>query len=157
MWYQLPIHVALVLTWMAMWGSWAPFHVVAGTVVGGLILYALTKGTQQPFYMRRVVAVIKFVSLFLWQVVLSSIFVARIALDPKPKNRPGIVALPLRLKTDGTITALTHMLTLTPGAVPIDITPDRREIFIHCLDLNDVEAVRQSKELFEELLLEVTT
>ena len=87
---------------------------------------------------------------------LSSIFVARIAFTPNPKNRPGIVALPLRLKSDGAITALAHMLTLTPGAVPIDITPDKKEIFIHCLDLNDLDSVRQSKELFEDLIMGVT-
>lgn len=152
----MPIHIALAVTWMAMWGSFSPFHMVAGSVVGGAILYGLTKGTQQQFYMKRVVALIKFISLFLWQVFLSSVFVARIAITPSPKNRPGIVAFPLRLTTDGTITALTHMLTLTPGAVPIDITPDKKEIFIHCLDLNDLDAVRESKELFEDLLLEVT-
>lgn len=156
MWYQLPIHIALAVTWMAMWGSFTPFHAVAGTIVGGGILYGLTKGTQQSFYMKRVVALLKFATLFLWQVVISSVFVARIAIAPRPKNRPGIVAFPLRLKTDGTITALAHMLTLTPGAVPIDISPDRSEIFIHCLDLNDLDAVRESKELFEDLLLEVT-
>ncbi len=156
MWYQLPIHMALVVTWMAMWGSFTPFHLFAGTVVGGAILYGLAKGTGQPFYLSRFWALIKFLAVFLWHVFLSSIFVARIAFTPNPKNRPGIVALPLRLKSDGAITALAHMLTLTPGAVPIDITPDKKEIFIHCLDLNDLDSVRQSKELFEDLIMGVT-
>lgn len=156
MWYQLPVHIALAVAWMAMWGSFTGFHLVTGALIGGVILYALTKGTHQPFYVRRIVALVKFAVLFLWQVIISGVFVARVALSPRPKNRPGIVALPLRLKTDGTITALTHMLTLTPGAVPIDISADRSEIFIHCLDLNDLESVRASKELFEDLLLEVT-
>jgi multicomponent Na+:H+ antiporter subunit E len=155
-WYQIPVHIALALVWMIMWGSFAPFHVVAGFVVGGAILYALNKGTGGHFYLRRVVSLFKLIALFLWQIVLSGIFVARIAIAPRPGNRPGVVAFPLRLKTDGTITALTHMLTLTPGAVPIDISADRSEIFIHCLDLNDVDAVREAKELFEDLLLEVT-
>lgn len=156
MWYQLPIHIALAVAWMAMWGTFTPFHMVSGVVIGGAILYGLTKGTKQPFYMKRVLALIKVVVVFLWQIAISGAFVARIALARNPQHRPGVVAFPLRLKTDGTITALTHMLTLTPGAVPIDISPDRSEIFIHCLDLNDVESVRESKELFEDLLLEVT-
>lgn len=157
MWYQMPIHIALVIAWMALWGSFEPFYLVTGAFVGGLILYALTRGTNQPFYLRRVAALIRFILIFLWHVSLSNIFVARIALSPRRKIRPGIVAFPLRLTTDGTITVLTHMLTLTPGAVPLDISQDRTEIFIHCLDLNDVEAVRESKELFEDLLLEVTS
>lgn len=156
MWVQLPVHIALVIAWMALWGSFSGFHLVSGTVVGGLILYAITRGTNQPFYLQRVAALIRLILIFLWHVSLSNVFVARIALSPRRKIRPGIVAFPLRLKTDGTITALTHMLTLTPGAVPLDISQDRTEIFIHCLDLNDVESVRASKELFEDLLLEVT-
>lgn len=156
MWYQVAVHAALALLWMVMWGSFAPFHVAAGIVVGGAILYALTRGTRQPFYMQRIVSLVKLIVVFLWQIALSGIFVARVAIAPRPSNRPGVVAFPLRLKTDGTITALTHMLTLTPGAVPIDISADRSEIFIHCLDLNDMEAVRESKEIFEDLLLEVT-
>ncbi|MFS8542903.1 MAG: Na+/H+ antiporter subunit E [Limnochordales bacterium] len=156
MWHQLPIHIGLALAWMAMWGDFSGFHFVAGLIIGGAILYALTKGTHQPFYLKRVVALIRFVLVFLWVVVVSGAFVVRISLAPRLQHRPGIIALPLRLETDAAITALTHMLTLTPGAVPIDISADRSEIFIHCLDLNDMESVRASKERFEDLLLEVT-
>lgn len=156
MWQQFPIHLLLAIAWMAMWGSFSGFHLVAGFVMGGLILYALSQGSHQPFYLRRVLALIKFVVLFLWQLVVAGYFVVRIAVAARPSNRPGIIALPLRLESDARITTLTHLLTLTPGAVPIYISPDRKEIFIHCLDLNDVESVRASKELFEDLILEVT-
>lgn len=156
MWQQLPIHILLTLGWMALWGSSAWWHAAAGAVVGGAILYALTKGTSQPFYLKRVAALVKFVIVFLWEFIMAGSFVVRISTAPRPRHRPGIVALPLRLKTDATITALTHLLSLTPGAVPIGISPDRSEIFIHCLDLNELEAVRASKERFEDLLLEVT-
>lgn len=156
MWHQLPIHIGLAIAWMVMWGDFSRFHLAAGLVIGGAILYALTKGTQQPFYLKRVVALVRFVLVFLWVVVVSGAFVVRISLAPRLRHRPGIIALPLRLETDFAITALTHMLTLTPGAVPIDISADRKEIFIHCLDLNDMESVKASKELFEDLLLEVT-
>lgn len=156
MWHQLPIHMLLTLGWMALWGSQAWWHAAAGAIVGGAILYALTKGTGQPFYLKRVAALVKFAFVFLGELVMAARFVVRISMAPRPRHQPGVVALPLRLKTDASITALTHLLSLTPGAVPIDISPDRTEIYIHCLDLNELEAVRASKERFEELLLEVT-
>ena len=101
------------------------------------------------------VGYIRLAVVFSWHILLANIFVARICLSPGVKVRPGIVALPLRVKSDGAITALTLMLTLTPGAVPIDISQDRSEIYIHCLDLNDLESVKHSKDVFENLLLEV--
>src|SRR5690606_33235670 len=112
-WQQLPIHILLTLGWMALWGSSAWWHAAAGAVVGGAILYALTKGTGQPFYLKRVAALVKFVIVFLWELIMAANFVVRISTTPKPRHRPGIVALPLRLKTDATITALTHLLSLT--------------------------------------------
>ncbi len=156
MWQQLPIHILITLGWMALWASSAWYHIVAGAIVGGLILYALTKGTSQPFYINRVVAFVKFILVFVGELVKAANFVVRIVTAPRPSHRPGVVALPLRLRSDTAIAALTHLLSLTPGAVPIDISHDRSEIFIHCLDLNDLEAVRASKERFEDLLLEVT-
>lgn len=156
MWYQFPVHIGLALVWAALWGSFGPFHLTVGALVGGAVLQVLTRGTGQPFYLKRVVALIRFVVLFLWHVVLANIVVARVALAPKVTSRPGIVALPLRLKTEGSITALMHMMTLTPDSVPVDISQDRTEMYIHCLDLNEVDALERSMRIFEDLLFEVT-
>lgn len=97
----------------------------------------------------------KLAVVFTWHITLANFYVARIAFSLKPKVRPGIVAMPLRVKTDASITALNLMLTLTPGAVPVDISHDKETIFILCLDLNDLDSVRHSKDVFERLLLEV--
>ena len=104
---------------------------------------------------RRAIGFVRLAAVFAWHIALANFYVARIALSFRPKVRPGIVALPLRVKTDASITALTLMLTLTPGAVPVEISRDRDEIYILCLDLDDVSSVRHSKDVFEKLLLEV--
>lgn len=106
---------------------------------------------------RRTIGIVKLAAVFTWHITLANFYVARIAFSVRAKVRPGIVAMPLRVKTDASITALTLMLTLTPGAVPVDISHDKEEIFILCLDLNDLDSVRHSKDVFEKLLLEVET
>lgn len=107
--------------------------------------------------LRRTIGFLRLAIVFTWHITLANIYVARIAFSVRTKVRPGIVAMPLRVKTDASITTLTLMLTLTPGAVPVDISHDREEIFILCLDLDDLASVRHSKDVFEKLLLEVET
>lgn len=104
---------------------------------------------------RRAVGYIRLAVVFAWHILLANFFVARICLSPRVEVHPGIVALPLQVKSEGAITALTLMLTVTPGAVPIDVSRDREEIYIHCLDLNELDSVKHSKDVFEKLLLEV--
>lgn len=156
MWYQLPVHIGLTLAWAALWGSFSPGHLIVGAIVGCALIHAFARGARQPFYLRRILALERFLRLFLWHVFLANLQVAHICISPELKIRPGIVALPLRVQTDGAIAALTHMLTVTPGSVPLDISPDKKEIYIHCPDLGRLDSVIHSKDVFEELLLEVT-
>ena len=107
--------------------------------------------------LKRTIGIIRLALVFTWHITIANFYVARIVLSIRSKVRPGIVALPLRVKSDASITALTLMLTLTPGAVPVDISQDKEEIFILCLDLNDLDSVKHSKDVFEKLLLEVET
>lgn len=106
---------------------------------------------------RRTWGLLRLAVVYTWHITLANFYVARIVFSFRRRVRPGIVALPLRVKTDASITALTLMLTLTPGAVPVDISHDRSEIFILCLNLDDLDSVRHSKDVFEKLLVEVET
>ena len=68
--------------------------------------------------------------------------------------RPGIVAYPLSLQNDVLITLLANMITLTPGTLSVEVSPDRQFLFIHFLDVADVEEeIRIIKDGFERYLL----
>jgi multicomponent Na+:H+ antiporter subunit E len=72
--------------------------------------------------------------------------------------RPGVVAIPLDVQTDAEITLLANLITLTPGTLSLDVSTDRRVLYIHVMyiDNDDVEAVRRKiKEGFERRVLEV--
>jgi multicomponent Na+:H+ antiporter subunit E len=71
---------------------------------------------------------------------------------------PGVVAIPLDAKTDIEITVLACLMTLTPGSVSLDLSQDRRTLFVHAMyiDNHDVEAYRRSvKEGLERRVLEL--
>jgi multicomponent Na+:H+ antiporter subunit E len=71
--------------------------------------------------------------------------------------RPGIIALPIDLKTNWEINLLANLITLTPGTLSVDISRDQRFIYIHAIDLPDTnETIHSIKETFEKAIMEVT-
>lgn len=71
---------------------------------------------------------------------------------------PGIVAIPLDARTDAEIAVLANLITLTPGSVTLDLSEDRRVLYVHAMyiDGGDVEAYRRSvKEGLERRVLEL--
>jgi multicomponent Na+:H+ antiporter subunit E len=71
---------------------------------------------------------------------------------------PGVVAIPLDARTDAEIALLANLITLTPGSVTLDLSEDRRVLYVHAMyiDGGDVEAYRRSvKEGLERRVLEL--
>ena len=63
-----------------------------------------------------------------------------IVLRPKIELQPGIIALPLTVDTDFEITMLANLITLTPGTLSVDVSEDRKTLFIHYVDVPDPQA-----------------
>jgi multicomponent Na+:H+ antiporter subunit E len=82
-----------------------------------------------------------FLGLFLRELVLSALRVAWLVVQPKPRLHPGIIAYPLTVTTDAQITLLANMITLTPGTLSIDVSDDRRTLYVHAIDVTDREAL----------------
>ena len=71
---------------------------------------------------------------------------------------PGVIAIPLDARTDAEITLLANLITLTPGSVSLDLSADRRSLYVHAMyiDGGDIEAYRRSvKEGLERRVLEL--
>ena len=54
------------------------------------------------------------------------------------------------------ITLLSCLLTLTPGSVVIETAPEQGILYLHVMDLTDIEdTIYKSKIVFEKAILEV--
>lgn len=103
---------------------------------------------------------IVFVLYLIWEILLSNIGLAWLIIQPRPKLDPGIIGVPLELKSGLEITMLASAITLTPGTLSVDLgTGDdgRSILFVHNLKVRDPEAYRQSVHRgFERLILRIT-
>lgn len=96
------------------------------------------------------------ICLLLYELVASSIRVAWEVLTPRTYARPGIIALPLDVRSDLGITVLANLISLTPGSLVLGVSPDRRMLFVHMMFIEEPEAERRAiKRGFERRVLEV--
>jgi multicomponent Na+:H+ antiporter subunit E len=83
----------------------------------------------------------------------------RLALDvvtPRFHMTPGIVAVPLDATEDGQILLLSMLINTTPGSVALDVSPDRRTLYVHVMYMESPEAARaEIKQGFERRVLGV--
>lgn len=79
--------------------------------------------------------------LFLRELVLSALKVAWLVVQPEIKIRPAIIAYPLTVTTDAQITLLANMITLTPGTLSVDVSQDRKTLYVHAIDMETREAM----------------
>ena len=77
--------------------------------------------------------------LFITELVASALRVARLVLRPdlNAHIRPAIIAFPLSLTSDAEITLLANLITLTPGTLSVDVSADRRFLYIHAIHVTD--------------------
>ncbi|MBO9362721.1 MAG: Na+/H+ antiporter subunit E, partial [Thermoflexus sp.] len=67
------------------------------------------------------------------------------------------VAIPLDARTDAEITLLANLITLTPGSLSIDVSADRKVLYVHIVEIGEHpdQFRRKIKERLERRLLEV--
>ncbi|HXV18928.1 MAG TPA: Na+/H+ antiporter subunit E, partial [Candidatus Omnitrophota bacterium] len=91
----------------------------------------------------------------LWELVVSSLRVAWVVVSPSKSMKPGIVAVPLRLKHDYSIFVLANSITLTPGTLSLSVSKDKRTLFVHGMFIGDLDEFRKSiQNGFEKKIME---
>lgn len=146
----------LVFAWVAVTGEVTVANLLEGAVLAGLLVLLLRVPVRRRVRLERVPKALGLLLYFLKEILLSNASVARILLSPVSSLTPGIVAVPLDLKSDAGITVLANLVTLTPGTLSLDVSPDRRTLYVHGLHVEDPEDFRREvKEGFERRVKEV--
>jgi multicomponent Na+:H+ antiporter subunit E len=149
-------NLLLALAWAALQGRMSPGTLATGFVFGYLVLLLLRPLLGPSVYFAKVRQVVGFILFYLWELVLSNLRVALTVLDPELRMRAGVVAIPLEAKTDAEITLLANLITMTPGTLSLDVSADRRTLYIHAIHFEDLEQFRQEiKRGLERRVLEV--
>ena len=86
----------------------------------------------------RIAGWLRFAAFYLSEIVKSNIMIAWDVLTPTDRSRPGIVELELpEGLSDVQILLISNLITMTPGSLTLDLSPDRRILVLHILYLDD--------------------
>ncbi len=156
MYAQLLLNIAIAFLWMQFSDQWSTLNFLMGYLVGLGLLFLMRRFFTAAFYLKRLWAVLKLTGLFFKELLFSSVFVIRQVVSPKITFEGGIFALATRLRSDWEITVLALLITLTPGSVVFQVSPDNSTLYIHAMDIKQAkETVIRVAQGFEELILEV--
>ncbi len=86
---------------------------------------------------------ISFLLFYIKELFLSNIKVAHDVVTPSYHMRPGVLAVPLDAENDLQVLFVSNLITMTPGTMSLDVSQDKRVLYIHALYIDDLELLRQ--------------
>ncbi|MGJ1205759.1 Na+/H+ antiporter subunit E [Sphingobacterium lactis] len=150
------MNLLLSFIWVALTGSMYYSNFIFGYLLGFGVLWVMNRDETDQRYFYRVPKIISFFFFFLFEMIKANIQVAYDVITPKYFFKPGIIRYPINAQTDFEINILSTFISLTPGTLIIDISDDRKAIYIHVMYLKDEEQfIRSLKTGVERKLLEI--
>ena len=140
----------------ALLGELSLVNLLAGYVVSYLCIAWLVRTEDARRYVRRAPRLLRFFILYAWDLIISGAHVAWDVLTPAAKHRPGVIAMPLDVQNDAEIVLLANLLTFSPGSLALDVSPDRKTMYVHEMFVRHPKQAKAAlKRRFERLVLEV--
>ncbi|KMK77200.1 Na+/H+ antiporter subunit E [Alkalihalobacillus pseudalcaliphilus] len=155
--FQIFMTIVITVTWMLFQNSFTIVDLGLGYAVSIGIVFFFISLKGERFYLGRVWAAFVFIAVFLRELVVANLHVAKIVISPKIDIEPGIIAIPTKLQSETEKTLLAASLTLTPGSLSMEFSEDGKTLFVHFLEAGDrEERIRFILDTFEKRILEVT-
>lgn len=149
--------VLLALGWAAATGTFSLLNLLFGGLVAWVGLFVVRDRVESPRLLRRARRIASLAGLLVYELFLSAIRVAVLVARPDMRRhlRPAIIAFPLTATSDAEITLLANLITLTPGTLSVDVSDDRKTLYVHAINCPDKAAtIAEISEGFEVKVME---
>lgn len=149
-------NIFLALAWAAATERFTPSNLIIGFIVGYGLLSIMPPLPGAGAYYLQMREMLDFARFFAKEVVVSNLRVAYFVLSPLSKLNAGVISVQLEDMTDAELTILANMITLTPGTLSLDISDDRRTLYIHTMYIGEPDAFRRTiREEYARRVIEV--
>ena len=156
-WFPHPwLSLLLLVVWQLLMNGVSAGSLIMGAVLGLLIPILTHLFWPDPPRVHRPLVFMGFGLRVLSDILMANFEVAKLILGPSRRLQPAFVVYPLDLRDEFSISLLATTVSLTPGTVSADISPDHRSLLIHGLDVPDErELINTIKQRYEKPLMEV--
>ena len=151
-------NMLLALAWAALNGEFSLANLLTGYFLGYMILLMLVKGGVFPRspYVGKVYQAIGLAGFFVRELIWANLRLALDVATPSYQMKPGILAIPLDATRDTEILLLAMLINLTPGSVALDVSDDRKVMYVHVMYMESPDAARaEIKHGFERRVMQL--
>ena len=151
------LNIFLAAGFSAVFGEFSLRVLLSGFAVGYAALWFTKPLYKDTRYFQRLPKVLLLIGYFIKELFVSNLQVLWDVITPKHISRPGIIGIPLDAETNLEIMLVANLISLTPGTLTVDVSDDKKILYVHVMFLEDLEGTRKSiKEGLEKRVLEVT-
>ena len=145
----------LTIVYLALTANFQLSNIFAGLLLGLGVMILLSQAVstvEWRFSPGGVAALVRYIFVLTVDLALSGIQVARIVLSPRLPIEQGNVAIPTSCETPVAQALSAHAITVTPGEMVVEMTPEGT-MYTHVLDTSDaVENTKRAQEMREKML-----
>ena len=153
---SIPQSITVFLFWLLLVDRISPGNVLMALLLALLLPLVAARLEREFANLGQLRHLPWLVVLLLWDILKANLTVARQVLGPNRNLHSHFVWVPLDLTNIHGISALASIITLTPGTVSAELCDDRKHLLVHCLSVDDPEAmIREIKERYEAPMLKV--
>ena len=147
-------NILLATCWVFLTGSFEALNYFFGFAVGYLVIALIHDHvTALKGYPSRLPKLIAFICYFIGKLIQSNIEVAVDIITPVWRMRPGVVRFKTSINSDIEMTLLTNLISLTPGTLVLDVSEDRKTLFVHAMFAEDKNQVQAELKQLEQRFL----
>jgi multicomponent Na+:H+ antiporter subunit E len=149
---MLLANILLALAWTALQGTLSLANLAVGYLLGYIVLQVLTRGGVLPRrYLGKVGTFVGLFAFLVYELILANMRLAADVVRPTRTVRPAVVRVPLDVTSDAEILMLSALVNLTPGSIVLDVSEDRKTMYVHVMHIESPEKARdEMKTGFEQ-------
>jgi multicomponent Na+:H+ antiporter subunit E len=149
-------NLILAIIWVMATGTLTEENFIFGFFISFVILWIITFKKEERKYFNVIPKLIGFSIFLVWEIIIANFQSMKELFLPKSKLEPAIVKFPLDAKSDLEISFLANIVSITPGTLIMDVSDDKKVIYIHVMNMTDKEEfIKEIKHKFEKPLLEL--
>ncbi|MBK5262335.1 MAG: Na+/H+ antiporter subunit E [Peptostreptococcaceae bacterium] len=146
------LFISLFLIWTGLVFPQSGQEMIVGVILSfSISILAITrmKG-KRNFKISGIIYGIKFIFVFIWELIVANLIMAKIVLSPILPISPKIVKVHTTIESKIGRAFLANAITLTPGTLTIDLIDN--DLYIHVVDGNGLKSAESIVEPFEKNL-----
>jgi multicomponent Na+:H+ antiporter subunit E len=124
----LALFIITLIFWLLVTFSLTLSNIIVGVVAALITSYLFGRyfvtDVRKFLQPKRYAWLILYIFIFLWECIKANFDVAYRVLHPAMPIKPGIVRVPIEIKTDIAKTMLANSITMTPGTIAVDVKDD---------------------------------